>query len=466
MFAIKNYSMKPLPIHRRQLLKNLALALPAGMLMPSLLASCKKDEIEFSGKAIVIGAGAAGMYAAYLLNDYDVDVTVLEAAPVYGGRIRPLQGFSDFTIELGAEEVHGEKSLWYDIITSLNKEFVNADDESFYFIDNLLKSETQLANDADLNALYDLIDNIENYLGADKTMDQYLSDNNIAQRVSHIGNALLGNEYGTSNTRLGAAGVAASGRKWDAGDQNFMLKNSHYLSVLEEKFAAILPEIQLNTQIKKIDYSGSQVVLTDQNGNTYAADKVIITVPLAILQSGDIEFIPSLSASKQSAISAIGMNTGMKIILKFSTTFWVANLGSVYGSGYVPEFWSTGLGRSAENNTLTAFVMGEKAEYLSSLGAGAIDVVVAELDQMYGAGVASGSLIASYIMDWSKEPFIKGAYSYQKVGTGDSRSTLAQSIDDKIFFAGEATNIEGHEATVHGAIQTADTAVEELVSKE
>ena len=83
-----------------------------------------------------------------------------------------------------------------------------------------------------------------------------------------------------------------------------------------------------------------------------------------------------------------------------------------------------------------------------------------------GAGVASGSLIASHIMDWSKETFIKGAYSYQKVGTGDSRSTLAQSVDDKLFFAGEATNTEGHEATVHGAIQTADTAVEELVSKE
>ncbi len=466
MFANKKNNMNTLYIHRRQLLKNLALTLPAGMLMPSLLASCRKDKIEFSGKAIVIGAGAAGMYASYLLNDYDVDVTVLEAAPVYGGRIRPLEGFSDFTIELGAEEVHGEKSLWHDIITSLNKEFVNADDESFYFIDNLLKSEAQVANDDDLNALYDLIENIENYFGVDKTIDQYLSDNNIAQRVSHIGNALLGNEYGTSNSRLGAAGVAASARKWDAGDQNFMLKNSHYLSVLEEKFSSILPKIQLNTQIKKIDYTGNQVILTDQNGNIYTADKIIITVPLAILQSGDIEFIPSLPVSKQSAINAIGMNTGMKIILKFSNTFWAANLGSVYGNGYVPEFWSTGLGRSSENNTLTAFVMGEKAEYLSSLGAAAIDTVVAELDQMYGAGVASGSLVASHIMDWSKEPFIKGAYSFQKVGTGNSRETLAQSIDNKLFFAGEATNTEGHEATVHGAIETADTAVEELVSKE
>ena len=109
--------------------------------------------------------------------------------------------------------------------------------------------------------------------------------------------------------------------------------------------------------------------------------------------------------------------------------------------------------------------MGEKAEYLSSLDAGAIDIVVAELDQMYGAGVASGSLIESHIMDWSQEPFIKGAYSYPKVGTGNSRETLAQIIDDKLFFAGEAKHTEGHEGTVHGAIETAQTAVEELVSK-
>jgi monoamine oxidase len=457
--------MKNLSIHRRQLLKNIAIALPAGMLMPSLLTACRKDEIKFSGKAIVIGAGASGMYAAYLLNNYGIDVSVLEAASVYGGRIRPLQGFSDFTIELGAEEIHGENSTWHDIVTSLNKEFVNADDESFYFVDSLLKSETQLANDNDINALYELTDNIENYFGADKTMTQYLADNNIAQRVSHIGNALLGNEFGTSNDRLGATGVASSSRKWNAGNQNFMLKNAHYLQVLEEKFASILPKIQLNTQVKTINYSGSQILLTDQNGNSYEADKIIITVPLSILQSNDITFAPALSTSKQTAINSIGMGAGMKIVLKFSTTFWATNLGSVYGSGYVPEFWATGLGRSADNNTLTAFVMGEKAEYLSSLDAGAIDIVVAELDQMYGAGVASGSLIESHIMDWSQEPFIKGAYSYPKVGTGNSRETLAQSIDDKLFFAGEATHTEGHEGTVHGAIETAQTAVEELVSK-
>lgn len=450
-------------ISRRKFVRNTAIVLPGALFVPSMLLSCKKDKVNFSGKAIIVGAGVSGMYAACLLHSYGIEVEVLEAAPVYGGRIRPLQGFSDFTIELGAEEIHGNKSEWYKIVTSLNKEFVNANEQDFYFLDNLLKSEAQVSGDSDLAALENLIENIENYWGADKTTEQYLTENNIALRVSHIANALLGNEYGTSNNRLGILGVANSNRAWEAGDMNFTLKNSHYLAVLEEKFASILPKILLNTQVKKIDYTGEKVILTDQNNNNYTADRIIITVPLSILKSNDIEFIPALPSEKTSAINKIGMDAGMKIILKFNNRFWANNTGSIYGSGYVPEFWSTGLGRSAENNVLTAFVMGEKAEYLSSLGASAVSTVVDELDNMFGAGVASFSLADSYIMDWKKEPFIKGAYSYQTVGVGNSREILAQNIAGKIFFAGEATHTQGHEATVHGAIETAIKAVDELV---
>lgn len=455
---------------RRELLKKLLLSLPALSLGTSFFTSCKKEELfadlNYDGKVIIIGAGAAGMYAAYLLHKQNVEVTLLEASSLYGGRVRALAGFSDFPIELGAEEVHGQKSVWYDLIKSTNAGFAEGETRDFYLLDNLLKEEASVSGDAEFITLQELLETLENSEDSsvpDITAEAYGQQKGISSRVAHIYNALVGNEHGTSNTRISAFGVAEENKLWTAGNDNFLLNGRSHISIFEERFAEILPKIQLNTQIKTIDYSGTAVMLTDQNGATYSADKVIITVPLTILRDGDISFIPSLPSSKTEAFGKIGMGAGMKIILKFNTRFWPEDTGSIYGVGLVPEFWSTGTGRSLANNVLTAFVHGENAEVLSAQGAVAVATALQELDAMYGAGVASGALVDSFIMNWTNEPFVKGTYSYPVAGGAGARENLATPVQDKLFFAGEATNYNGHFGSVHGAMETGFRAVNELL---
>ncbi|MCC6691052.1 MAG: NAD(P)-binding protein, partial [Bacteroidia bacterium] len=75
---------------------------------------------SFTGKVIVVGAGISGMYAAWLLNEQGIDVTVLEASDVYGGRIKSLKDFSDFPIELGAEHLYNRKSVLYQAAKNQN----------------------------------------------------------------------------------------------------------------------------------------------------------------------------------------------------------------------------------------------------------------------------------------------------------------------------------------------------------
>jgi monoamine oxidase len=160
-----------------------------------------------------------------------------------------------------------------------------------------------------------------------------------------------------------------------------------------------------------------------------------------------------LPTSKTDSFNKIGFGAGLKIILKFSQAFWATDLGSLYGE-VVPEYWFTSKGRGA-TNVLTAFVMGEKAEMLSAQGTAAVQTVVAELDKLYGNTVASRTLMASHIEDWSKNSFIRGAYSYPIVGGGIvQRQMLQKSVDKKLFWAGEATHSKGHSGTVHGAIES------------
>jgi len=76
-----------------------------GLPLSSTLIGCK-DSIElgpFNGKVLIIGAGAAGLTAGYLLNQNNIDFEILEASDQFGGRIRIDNDFADFPIPLGAE---------------------------------------------------------------------------------------------------------------------------------------------------------------------------------------------------------------------------------------------------------------------------------------------------------------------------------------------------------------------------
>jgi monoamine oxidase len=450
-------------MQRRDFIKNSLLATGS-----VALASCNEenkagDPSNFKGRVAIIGAGAAGLYAGYLLQKSNIDYTIYEASDRIGGRIRPLKGFTDFEIELGAEEIHGKKSIWHDWVKSTTASFIDDKSTDFYQIGNLFRNEAQWANDVDFQAAERLAAQARNYNGPDVSLQQLMDTNRLPLRVQHIVNAQVANEYGTSAGRLGVRGLTQEDLLWSAGDDNLSVSGRTLLSVLEEKCKDVLPKVQLNAPITQIDYRDQRIVLNDARGLRYQADKVIVTVPLSILQAGDVQFTPALPTAKTTAIGKIGIDAGLKIFLSFNRRFWAADTGSIYGTGLVPEFWVASRGRSTQANVLTAFVNGAKADALLALGTGMTTAIVQELDTMYGRGVASGSLTNAYVMNWLKEPYIKGAYSYPKVG-GElaNRQELAQTVDRKLYFAGEATHFGGHSGTVHGAMESAERAVNAL----
>jgi monoamine oxidase len=62
------------------------------------------------------------------------------------------------------------------------------------------------------------------------------------------------------------------------------------------------------------------------------------------------------------------------------------------------------------------------------------------------------SLHGAFHHDWQSDPFSRGAYSYAGVGGRDAGAELAMPVESTLFFAGEATQSDGRNATVHGAI--------------
>jgi hypothetical protein len=261
--------------------------------------------------------------------------------------------------------------------------------------------------------------------------------------------------------------IAISENLWLTGSKDFIIK-SPYLDVLDSLFFnSVLASIQYNKVVDAIDYSGTQVNITCEDGSTYTSDQVLVTVPLSILKSGMITFTPTLSAAKQTAIDTIGMDAGMKINIRFTEKFWDPEICDMTLKNEGTFAWDpTFFKIEATDSMLTFFVMGIRAETLSALGEDAIGVILTEMDELFD-GAATAFYQDHYIIDWFKEPYIKGAYSYPSPNTYESltdsqRITLAKPVDCKLFFAGEATS-NYHPATVHGALESGARAALEIM---
>jgi monoamine oxidase len=73
-------------------------------------------------------------------------------------------------------------------------------------------------------------------------------------------------------------------------------------------------------------------------------------------------------------------------------------------------------------------------------------------------------LKASHFYNWSNDSFTRGAYSYVPVNGVRAQKELAAPVEDTLFFAGEATNTDGHWGTVDGAMATGLRAAQQYLA--
>lgn len=446
-------------MNRRKFVQNTLLAFPSISGLSLLTTSCKKDlinlDLKFKGKVAIIGAGISGLHAALLLKNYGCEVIHLEAGNQIGGRIKTLADFTDFPVELGAEAIHGKRNILHDLATSKGYDLKKDERDDYYYIYNVLRKEEQIAESANFSLINQVIESFGNYTGNDSSMADYLLRIGLDPGLRPIAEALIGNDYGTSNARLSIKGVAVDDAQWTSGNDNYFFSQGSFTELMQKAYSQEIAQVQLNKRVQKIDYQESGVIITTANNEVFNCDRVLITVPISILKAGAIIFSPPLPQRKLTALQSMEMDTGIKIILKFSQRFWPEDMSSILGGNLVPEYWTTGGSRAGESNLLTAFVMGEKAENLALLGNAAIDAVLSELNIIFSTNLATSAIQDSYIMNWKEQPHIQGAYSYIKAGELNQRKTYAEPIANVCFFAGEAANFTGHAATVHGAMESA-----------
>ena len=430
---------------------------------------------------VIVGAGAAGLYAAYTLDNLGYDVLVVEARQEHGGRINH-QMLGDVRIEDGAEELYGSQNNFvFDDIKALygtsaqvrifkggstQDQLISMDGGNTCWTDT---GDCYL--DADIDKYWTFSSDVWTHDNdpTDQLVSTYLDTvwgvgpTNRAFHLYEAGSPA--GEYGTTVNFLGLRSLSREGNAWSLSERLYGLAPVGYRQALDTLyFDPLLSNVVFNSPITVIDTSGPKPVALDDNGVYHYANAIIVTVSVGVLQAEIIDFIPDLPPTKISAYNTIGMGKGMKISLRFSSAFWnEAKMMDVMTEGPTGQCWNPGKYQpGTADHVLTCFIMGENSEFMEALpdDNARLSQALNDLDLVFG-GLASPAFIEGRVNNWSADPYILGSYSFPAPGTRPGGTTmreiLAQPVGGELFFAGEATHNTAP-STVPGALQSGERA--------
>jgi monoamine oxidase len=216
--------------------------------------------------------------------------------------------------------------------------------------------------------------------------------------------------------------------------------------------------LRLGAVVTSVRWRRGDVELGLRSGATVRARTCLLTLPLPILQRQTVRFEPALRA-KFAALRGLAMGSACRVTallpgrLEQPESFFMDP-----GSDF-PVWWSQGRGPWT---LLTAWAGGPRAALLAGAGREAVlDAARFSLARLLGRI----DVRSFHYHDWDADPFSLGAYSYALVGSNGARKALAEPLEDTLFFAGEATDVQGNEATVEGAIASGLRAAKELTSR-
>jgi monoamine oxidase len=411
---------------------------------------------------VVVGAGVAGLAAARALALGGQRVVVLEARDRIGGRTWTDSSLG-VPVDLGASWIHGVDGnpLWA-LASAFGIDTVEFTVGSFQFDGRpiawhdpsgaALSAEDTSAFVADLHTVDAALDAVvaqapppSTYAAAVDTVLRSLQwQGDRAARVREYTAHRSEDLCGAPVTVLDAHGLD---EEHVPGDEVvFPGGYAQYARALAEGL-----DVRLSSVVRSVTQADDSVTVGLTDGTAVVARQVVVTVPLGVLQAGDVVFDPPLSAPVNGALDRLGMGTYDKVFLRFPSRFW-GDSWVIRQQGPAGVDWHSwyDMSRVTGAPVLAALVGGAGARRLETLpDAMVVDEGVVALRKMFGASVPRPE--AFRITRWAEDPFSRGSYSYLHVGASPDDHDLLGTPSGRVQLAGEATWSDDP-ATVHGAL--------------
>lgn len=493
-------SSPALTSNRRHFIRSSAAA-GAGVWLSSCAHSSQRDKDK---PVAIVGAGVAGLTAAYRLAKAGQTVHLYEASERVGGRMftrRQFNADGQF-VELGGELVDTNHKDLIRLAKELGLKLQNLvkgdpGHELFWF-DGEAKSEAALLaafrplGDRIAADATDLYDSNDDFTDKARQLDKisladYLRDRSqgVAPWVIQMIVAAYEPEYGVDAERQSSLNLidfidpdtSKGFRVFGDSDEAWRIQGGNG-SLPEALHAALanMPQIRLQTghRLTQIRDEKGQIHLrfsTEKGPSLVSYDQVVIAIPFSVLRNVPSLFDLPLSDAKKRSIREMGYGNNVKVFRSFDRKIWRDQKpdgahpcnGSVFAEE--PTFqnvWETSRGQSGQRGVVTNLLGGRRADgytessmknYLNEL-----DTIFPGIKESYDGKAGS--------MNWPKVPWALGSYSAPLVGqyTWIYEAAPTPELSGRLLFAGEHTSYASP-GFMNGGVESGNRAAREVLGK-
>ncbi|XP_060175891.1 lysine-specific histone demethylase 1 homolog 1 [Lycium barbarum] len=437
------------------------------------------DGVVSKGNVIVIGAGLSGLVAARQLISLGIKVVVLEGRGRPGGRVRSKKMTGG---QNGVVNVVAAADLGGSVLTGINGNPLGVlarqlgvplhkvRDICPLYLPNgrTVNPDIDSKVEASFNKLLDRVCKLRQAMlvevkSVDVSLGTALEAFRHVYRVAEDPQEQMLLDWHLANLEYANASLMSnlSMAFWDQDDPYEMGGDHCFIPGGNERLIRALAEdipIFYDRTVESVRYGTDGVLVYAAGGQEYHGDMVLCTVPLGVLKKGNIEFVPELPQRKKDAIERLGFGLLNKVAILFPYDFWG---GEIDTFGHLTEdpnmrgefFLFYSYSSVSGGPLLIALVAGEAAVKFEKMSP--LESVVRVLEILKGIfspkGIAVPDPLQAVCTRWGQDQFSYGSYSYVAIGaSGDDYDILAESVGDRLFFAGEATNKQ-YPATMHGA---------------
>ena len=462
-------------------------------------------------KVVVVGAGIAGLNAAYQLRKSGIKATIYEADGRLGGRI--LTHYDD-ALDMGIYPEFGGDFIDsnHEDMISLAREFklelvdmyaqskaAHLQYETFFF-DGRHISEQEIIKEfkkivpklnISIKSLGEDYDTPAALVLDKMTLKDYINSLVCAQWLKDILTAAFIAEFGLDTSEQSSINMldmldtdTLKGFKvFGDSDEKYRIKNGN--SKLIEHLAEKLEDsIVMNAILTAISNKDGKYTLSFTDKEDVQADYVILTIPFTMLRNVKME-LSDMTDEKMNSIQELGYGQNNKLFLGYENRPWREGKNKFYGYLFhkdIHDGWDSSSIKSKENKkgVYCCFFGGDASIQLSEMAVknphapswhvwktdlpqNKLDKYVDDMEQVF-PGSKSTYSNKHVFASWSSYPFVKASYTCPKPGQWNSAMLHTSEPIGNVFFAGEHCSVD-YQGFMNGAAETGRLAAQQIIEK-
>jgi monoamine oxidase len=447
---------------------------------------------------LVVGAGMAGLTAAWRLRERNVPVRVVEAQPRIGGRMLSLRDhFADGqVVELGGELIDSNHVRIRALATELGipLDDLATDDralaDAVWHIDGTRRTDAEIvaafapvgrhiARDlADVDV--DAIGVAQPALAADldrMSIAEWLERRGVSGWMRELLSIAYTTECGLEPDRQSALNMLTlidptpdPFRIFGDSDERFHVRggNDRIVHALATRLGE--PTFDLGARLVALaarpgggwratfEHAGGRTVTTD-------ATHVVLALPFTLLR--EVRIDAPLSPAKRRAIAELGYGTNAKLMVGFRERVWRTRHrvnGSVLSDLPFQLTWETSRLQSGASGILTNFTGGAHGVALGEgTPAEQAAAMVRDLDVVLPGVAAARSGMREARFHWPSHPWTRGSYAAYLPGQWTTLRGAEGERAGTLHFAGEHTSLDA-QGFMEGGCESGERAAREVLA--